>query len=80
MYFFSKDDSLLSRYRLVPYGNHSYLESLTDKSKVLIAIIFIIILQIVHKFCLFLNISLHIVFHSGTASVLFRRLEVLLGQ
>jgi len=21
------------RYRLVPYGNHSYLESLTDKSK-----------------------------------------------
>lgn len=23
-----------SRYRLVPYGNHSYLESLTDKSKV----------------------------------------------
>lgn len=25
-----------SRYRLVPYGNHSYLESLTDKSKVLI--------------------------------------------
>uniref|UniRef100_A0A8C9HBE4 Beclin-1 n=1 Tax=Piliocolobus tephrosceles TaxID=591936 RepID=A0A8C9HBE4_9PRIM len=23
------------RYRLVPYGNHSYLESLTDKSKVL---------------------------------------------
>lgn len=24
----------LLRYRLVPYGNHSYLESLTDKSKV----------------------------------------------
>uniref|UniRef100_A0A673ZBG5 Beclin 1, autophagy related n=1 Tax=Salmo trutta TaxID=8032 RepID=A0A673ZBG5_SALTR len=24
------------RYRLVPYGNHSYLESLTDKSKVML--------------------------------------------
>ncbi len=30
--------SSLFRYRLVPYGNHSYLESLSDKSKVMHAV------------------------------------------
>lgn len=77
MYFFSKDDSFLSRYRLVPYGNHSYLESLTDKSKVwneflLYSLFFIN--------AAFFKVSPNIVFHSGTATVLFGRLEVLLGQ
>lgn len=77
MYLFSKDDSFLSRYRLVPYGNHSYLESLIDKSKVWNEFLFYLLLSINSAF---FKVSPDIVFHSGTASVLFRRLEVLLGQ
>lgn len=73
-----------SRYRLVPYGNHSYLESLTDKSKVWIytTILLYIVLCIFDKCSLFVIISadLSCFFCSGTASLLFRRPEVLLGQ
>lgn len=48
-----------SRYRLVPYGNHSYLESLTDKSKVLICTtrLLDIVLRIFDKWSLFVIIS-----------------------
>jgi hypothetical protein len=34
------------RYRLVPYGNHSYLESLTDKSKVLSEALFSLVYKV----------------------------------
>lgn len=51
-----------SRYRLVPYGNHSYLESLTDKSKVwndttVYIILLYIVLHIFDKRSLFVIIS-----------------------
>lgn len=70
------------RYRLVPYGNHSYLESLTDKSKVRFALLLGLAyhccsppsrLHTTHPF--FLSCV-----GSGTSSVLFWWPEVLLGQ
>nr|XP_054112348.1 beclin-1 isoform X3 [Callithrix jacchus] len=56
------------RYRLVPYGNHSYLESLTDKSKVLCEVPF----SLEYRVLVSVN--------KGAAVILFWGVAVFLGQ
>lgn len=78
----SSNNTSLFRYRLVPYGNHSYLESLTDKSKVRNAVLSNLALPSLFKHfsrlqsCLFCLSCVC----PGASSVLLWWPEVLLGQ